>query len=631
MTQRDRVCIGAVTLLVGLLAVTTGEAMHLEYVTSLGSRHAHPGLSEPPALPVTVEFGHDDTRLVLSRADGTVEAWDITRGELVRTYAAKSLIGYACDADAILIQTQDDAVQLIGLGDDARVTTIAGAYVGAIAEDGSTVLMQPEEGPVEVWDLGTLVPGRTVGAPRSGSAMALSPDGRYIATAHSLDEHAHDGAGNHTRHYVIDVWDIERDALHARIYPGVHDVPLGAWRVIFSPDGSRVAADTRNDGKSGFRVWDASTGDELMRHEDSPSWWTRALAFSPDGRFIASADERGDVVLRDATTGDELDRVNSLQMVRSLAFADDGGRLAVGLFDSSVELWQVAEGDAPDDIHLAAARGDFDAVHAMLDADPTLSNARPNDRPSPLFYAAMARNVEMISLLLEHGAIPGDGPSPLSMAMTHPWLQGAYDAARLLGDAGAVADFHAALQLGLEERVAEILRDDPSQLHRTDWGLMPIDLVTEVGNVTVGKMLIEAGADVNVFAASSFGLIDKVEAFVEADASMVNASRTEGGYAPLHCAAETGQVEVALYLLDNGADIHARNYWGFRPLHLATLSARGGPHTPGHVEIARILMERGADPHVLDDYDRTPLTFVPDSGNAELMLLFKDLMPDDDD
>ena len=76
MTQRDRVCIGAVTLLVGLLIVTTGEAMHLEYVTSLGSRHAHPGLSEPPALPVTVEFGLDDTRLVLSRADGTVEAWD---------------------------------------------------------------------------------------------------------------------------------------------------------------------------------------------------------------------------------------------------------------------------------------------------------------------------------------------------------------------------------------------------------------------------------------------------------------------------------------------------------------------------------------------------------------------------
>jgi ankyrin repeat protein len=181
----------------------------------------------------------------------------------------------------------------------------------------------------------------------------------------------------------------------------------------------------------------------------------------------------------------------------------------------------------------------------------------------------------MVSLLLEHGATPTDNPSPLSMAMTHPWRRGAYDVARLLTDAGAVADFHVALQLGLEERVAEILRDDPSQLRRTDWGLAPIDLVAEVGNVTVGKMLIEAGAPVNVFAAASFGLIDRVRAFVEVDASLVNASRPEGGYTPLHCAAETGQEAVALFLIENGADIHARNYWGFRPLHLATLSARG--------------------------------------------------------
>ena len=129
MTQRDRVCIGAVTLLVGLLAVTTGEAMHLEYVTSLGSRHAHPGLSEPPALPVTVEFGHDDTRLVLSRAPGTVEAWDITRGDLVRTHAAKCLIVHARHPDAIPIHTQDDPSPLIGPGPHAPVTTHAAAFV----------------------------------------------------------------------------------------------------------------------------------------------------------------------------------------------------------------------------------------------------------------------------------------------------------------------------------------------------------------------------------------------------------------------------------------------------------------------------------------------------------------------
>ena len=57
--------------------------------------------------------------------------------------------------------------------------------------------------------------------------------------------------------------------------------------------------------------------------------------------------------------------------------------------------------------------------------------------------------------------------------------------------------------------------------------------------------------------------------------------------------------------------------------YISRRSARGGPSGPGHVEIAEMLLERGADPHVLDDYDRTPLTFVPDSGNPGMMQLFE--------
>ncbi len=77
------------------------------------------------------------------------------------------------------------------------------------------------------------------------------------------------------------------------------------------------------------------------------------------------------------------------------------------------------------------------------------------------------------------------------------------------------------------------------------------------------------------------------------------------------------------YGIGRGADIHARNYWGFRPVHLATLGAGGGVSEPGHVEIARMLLERGADPYALDDYDRTPWTFVESSGNPDLTRLFE--------
>ena len=49
-----------------------------------------------------------------------------------------------------------------------------------------------------------------------------------------------------------------------------------------------------------------------------------------------------------------------------MALDDDGGRLAVGLFDTSVEVWRIAEGASVDDIHLATARGDVDRVRALV-------------------------------------------------------------------------------------------------------------------------------------------------------------------------------------------------------------------------------------------------------------------------
>jgi ankyrin repeat protein len=635
--------VGAALIATALVALprqaAAADKVHLAYVTALGSRHAHPGLNAPPLLPLTVEFGHNDTRVVVSREGGAVEAWDVLGGVMERSYDGERLIGYACHADTLLMLTRDDSIQLVGLQDDAHMTTASGSYVGSIAENCSTVVMQPAEGSIEIWDLGTLVARRTVSAPRTfHSAPALSPDGRYVAVVHEIpheddheaaDEGPRDATHEHQHRFAIDVWSIERDELSVRIDSGAPDVPMGVWRVLFSPDGKRIAADTRQDGKSGFRVWDAATGEELLRREDSPGYWTRALAWSSDGRFIASGGEDGEIALWSATTGEELDRLHARQHVQSLGFDDDGSRLAVGLWDSSVEIWAVEEGAGTDDIYDAVTREDVAAMSALLDANPALANARANGRPAPLFYAALTHNTELVKLLLDSGATPSDDPSPVSMAMTHPWLGGTYDVARMLLAAGGTADLHAAVQLGLVERVAEILRDDPAQARRTDWGLAPVDLAAEVGLVSVGMLFVEAGSEVNVFAAASFGLLDRVVAFLEDDPSLVHAHREQGGYTPLHCAAETGHAEVARFLLEHGADVHERNWWGFRPLHLATLSARGAPSTPGHVEIAQMLLDVGADPHVLDDYDRTPLTFVKDSENAGIRRLFAPYMQDD--
>ncbi len=67
----------------------------------------------------------------------------------------------------------------------------------------------------------------------------------------------------------------------------------------------------------------------------------------------------------------------------------------------------------------------------------------------------------------------------------------------------------------------------------------------------------------------------------------------------LHIAAREGAVEDARALLDQGADLEAREHIGRTPLHIAVMW--------GQLDMAAFLLERGADVNARDIWDVTPL------------------------
>jgi uncharacterized caspase-like protein len=94
-----------------------------------------------------------------------------------------------------------------------------------------------------------------------------------------------------------------------------------------------------------IRLWDAASGRELRTLTVNTAG-IRAMAFSPDGRLLASGGDDAVVKLWDTATGREIATLKGHSLgVKAVAFSDDGKLLVSGSDDGSARLWEVNSGE----------------------------------------------------------------------------------------------------------------------------------------------------------------------------------------------------------------------------------------------------------------------------------------------
>jgi ankyrin len=293
----------------------------------------------------------------------------------------------------------------------------------------------------------------------------------------------------------------------------------------------------------------------------------------------------------------------------------------------------------------------LETADLLLDAGADANTA--NDfRMTPLSEACTNANSALVRLLLQSGAHPNTATATGETPLMTCARAGSADAVRMLVEYGATIDAkeptqnQTALMWAAAERhpdVVKALIEAHADLKaHTRQGFTAMHFAARVGDLESIELLLAGGVDINILTATEGGR-NRIT-------NQLGIAKTVGtiGYTPLLVAVVRGQVELALFLLDHGADPNVA-VAGFTPLHWASTKwesftanpvygfedpMSGIPDRQSKLRLVRALLAHGANVNArmtkpqptfaggyLDAVGATPFLLAASAHDLEMMRL----------
>ncbi|MFO0799711.1 MAG: serine/threonine-protein kinase [Gemmataceae bacterium] len=295
-------------------------------------RAVHTGtFSKHEAAVRVVAFARDGRRVMTGEIISKVSCariWDpatTTEAAVVRSPGEGLPLALSPDADRVVFGMPDGAVMCaVPTGRTEKTWPAEFNLVthAAFSPDGARLLLAGSR-EVAVWDVTNGSRVALAIGPKVGvSGVAFGPTGATVATADFVLDSAH-------------VWDASTGQRISTCHGETE-----ATAVAFSADGRSIATAGKDRAA---RVWDATTGQPrttFTGHTDQ----VYAVAFSPDGTKVASGGKDRTVRVWDASSGRVWDTLaDHADVVLGLAFSPDGTLLVSASSDRTARVYRVAE------------------------------------------------------------------------------------------------------------------------------------------------------------------------------------------------------------------------------------------------------------------------------------------------
>jgi WD40 repeat protein len=302
------------------------------------------------AVVRNVSYSPDGKILASGSFDKTVKLWDVGTGKELNTLKGHQSgvmsVSFSPDGKTLASASSDKTVKLWDVGTGKELRNLKGhqdrVWSVSFSPDGKTLASGSDDKTVKLWDVGTGKELKTLkGHQYSVMSVSYSPDGKTLASA-SADK-------------TVRIWEVinSKETPISQTLRGHGD---GVWAVAFSPDGKQIVSGGRENT---IRLWDGNTGKairtlqgykdsvQLLDYSTLPGHTdaVRALAYSPDGKYIVSGSYDDTLRIWNAETGKT---IRTLQghtgAVISVAFSPDGKRIVSGSSDKNLRIWDAQTG-----------------------------------------------------------------------------------------------------------------------------------------------------------------------------------------------------------------------------------------------------------------------------------------------